>query len=320
MISVLSKIACVAILVSTTVYGQKTVLERTEIEREYKENMLATDIDGIDWNGSVEECNPGTLSQDILNKALKRINYFRRMCGLGEVVLDEELTKWAQAATLMMTANGKLSHNPEENWSCYSSDGAKGANRSCLGLSDWTYFKHNAFVTGFIRDFGASNYYVGHRKWILHSQLSKVGYGATPGAESVLTVDGVDWQNKSDAEYIAYPWKGYVPYDLIFPKWSFTIPVQHEVDFTNTSIQMRREDGRAIQVEKQKLYPKYLDHTVVWVAKGLFTDDEIAYAKNGLKDKDVLDKKIQVSLKNVIVDGERKDYSYWVMPIEVSVQ
>ena len=79
---------------------------------------------------------------------------------------------------------------------------------------------------------------MGHRKWILYTKLIEFGYGATDKCEALLTSDGVSYDSVYYPEFIAYPWNGYVPANLIFPKWSFSIPQDKIVDFSQTTISM----------------------------------------------------------------------------------
>ena len=79
--------------------------------------------------------------------------------------------------------------------------------------------------------------------------------------------------------------------DLIFPKWSFSIPEGNEVDYSNTTITMKDSKGVIIKTEKLKEYKNYLDHTLVWTAKGLFTDYEIQYGQNNLEENGIFRQK-----------------------------
>ena len=39
----------------------------------------AFNLADMNWTGSVNNCNPGTISQSVLNKNLQRINYYRKL-------------------------------------------------------------------------------------------------------------------------------------------------------------------------------------------------------------------------------------------------
>jgi len=292
------------------------VLTKDKTIELYKTLYLSSEIDSIIWNGNIKKCFCGTLKSDIYQKAQDRINFFRVMNGLTEVKINSKFNKEAQEAALLIKANNQLTHYPNKSMECYTELASNGCKKSCLSLTDYKNFPSTAFITGFIWDFGESNYFVGHRRWILYSRLKEFGYGATNNSEAILTVDGVSYDSIALPEFIAYPWNGYVPFNLIFPKWSFSIPETKKVDFKNTIILMTDEIGKEIQIEKLKERKNFLDNTVVWIAKDLFTDSEIAYGQNKLEEKGYLNKKIKVQIKNVVIDGVNKDFEYFVEPIK----
>ena len=238
------------------------------------------------------------------------------MNGLNEIKINFKFNREAQEAALLIKANNQLTHYPVKSMKCFTESASNGCKKSCLAFTDYKNFPLTSFITEFIWDFGESNYYVGHRRWILYSKLKEFGYGATNNTESLLTADGVSHDSIALPKFIAYPWKGYVPVNLIFPKWSFSIPEGPEVDFKNTIILMTNELGKSILIEKLKERKNYLDNTIVWTAKGLFTDYEIACGQNKLEEKGYLNKKIKVQIRNVIVNGDSKDFEYYVEPIK----
>jgi hypothetical protein len=301
-----------------TVNGQTvSPLSKERTIKLYDSLYVTSEIDTIVWNGSLSTCSPGSLSTEFYIKAENRINFFRLVNGLNEIQNNPELNKDAQNAALLVKANNQLTHYAKSTMKCYSKSAANGCLKSCLGFTDWTNFPKTAFVSGFICDFGDANYFVGHRKWLLYSKLSEFGYGATNTSEAILTADGVNYGSVNTPSYVAYPWNGFVPVDLIFPKWSFSIPESDEVDYSNTTITMKDSKGVIIETKKLKEYKNYLDHTLVWTAKGLFTDYEIQYGQNNLEENGYLDKKIKVEISRVIVNGETKNFVYYVEPIKI---
>lgn len=291
-------------------------LSKEEVIKLYKNLYLSSKIDSINWNGNVKKCQCGILDSVIYKKAEDRINFFRLVEGLPSVKINAAFNKDAQEAALLTKANDMLTHAPTKDLKCYSDLAYSGCSKSCLSFSEFEYYPETSFITGFMYDYGESNYYVGHRRWLLYSKLSEFGYGATNATEAVLTTSGIASDTKVQNEFIAYPWSGFVPVELIFPKWSFSIPADKNVDFSKATISMYKSDGSLIQCVKLKEYKNYLDHTMVWDAKGLFSADEIMYQKNSLEEKGYLDKKIKVVIKNVSVDGVMKNYEYFVEPFK----
>ena len=74
----------------------------------------------------------------------------------------------------MMLAEGRLSHEPDSSWACYSSTGRSYAG-SNLGLG--TRVGGIAGIDGYMQDPGEPNAEVGHRRWILYPQTLEMGTG-----------------------------------------------------------------------------------------------------------------------------------------------
>ncbi len=290
-------------------------LSKEDLIKLYKEAYAGSAIDSIAWNGSVDKCHAGTLSEDILLKAEKRINFFRLVNGLDKITLKKDFNTKAQAAAFLVLANNKLSHHPGKDSKCYSADAAAGCSNSNLGFSNCKDFPETAFISGFIQDHGHDNYACGHRKWILYSKAKEMGYGATNKTEA-LYVTGIDAHAKVNNKFIAYPWQGYVPVNLIFPKWSLSIPEQHKVDFHHCKLIVTDELGKKLQSRILQQEKNVLDHTLVWEMPDLFNADESEKMQNNLKKKGFVGKTITVTLSNVLVDSEAKNFYYQVRIID----
>lgn len=73
----------------------------------------------VSWTGDHSTCAPGVTGLGFQQAITRRINYFRAMAGVpAEVTLSTDSTRKAQAAALMMSANGQLSHSPPPTWTC----------------------------------------------------------------------------------------------------------------------------------------------------------------------------------------------------------
>ena len=300
-------------------FGQQfKPLSKQRIIQLYDSLYLSSEIDSINWNGSIKGCKSGTLSTEVLTKAQMRINFFRMVNRLDPVFNDKKLNTDAQNAALLIKANDHLTHNPSSSMKCYSQSAFDGCHKSNLGFSDWTFFPSTSFVTGFIQDYGESNFYVGHRRWLLYTKLERFGYGATNTSEAILVVDGVSDNLISNLEFTAYPWPGFVPIELIFPKWSFSIPENNTVDFTKAIVSMKDTKGNPITIKKLKVQKDFLDPTLVWTATGLFTAENIEYSENQLAENGYLNNRIKVEIKGVVVNGKTKNYSYFVEPFAIN--
>jgi hypothetical protein len=305
-------------IISNSFSQQSKGLTKEKTIELYKKMYLSSEISYIPWNGDIDECESGTLDTSIYRKVENRVNFFRIVNGLSLVKIDTQFNKEAQDAALLIKANDKISHNPSSTMKCYSESASIGCMKSCLEFNDFKNFPATAFITGFIEEYGERNYFVGHRRWILYTRLKTFGYGATNNSEALLTADGVSKDTiPNQPGYIAYPWNGYVPFNLIFPKWSFSIPENKQVDFTNTTITMTDSSGNNIQLERLMDYDKYLDHTITWSVTGIFNNDDTSSGQNVLEGIGYLNKKIKVHISNVKVGGKIKNYDYVVVPIKI---
>lgn len=187
----------------------------------------------------------------------------------------------------------------------------EGAERSCLGSYNFKYHKETAFITGYIEDSGDPNYFVGHRRWLLSSQAKQFSYGATDVTDAVYCFP----ENKADTlstAFIAYPWNGYVPHHLIFPKWSFSIPSIHKADFKNLKISITDKEGKSIPFTLLKRNDNFPDHTIVWKMPTLFSAEEEKKHQNNLEKKGFIGKEITVKIDGLTVDNKAVYYQYKV--------
>lgn len=292
------------------------VMTKEEVIVLYQTLYTSSELDSMSWQEGNEECSSGTLSDVIYQKVEDRVNFFRLVNGLSEITVDSTYNGEAQAAAHWCFVNNKLSHGPKKGTSCFSEAAYTGCSTSCLGFADYKSFRSTAFISGFMMDYGEGNYYIGHRRCILSTKLATISYGATATTEALIVMKGMNRSEPDNPDFVAYPWHGYVPIDVIYPKWSFSIPRSNEVDFSNAKVKMTDAEGNDIETIVYANY-NYQDPTLVWTAKGMYTAEEITFAKNNLEEKGYLNKKITVSIKGVKVNEKTKNYEYFVEPIKV---
>lgn len=240
---------------TTDTTTQPALYTRDSAIKDYTEMFLATEISNIAWTGSTATCDPGNVPQAVHDAVIKRINYFRKITGLNyNCYLDASLIPAQQRTALMMAAAGDLSHDPDASWPCYTTDGADGAKKSNLRLGS----AGTDAVVAFMNDEEEYNQAVGHRRWLLYSKQSAFSHGST-GNTAVIHVL-VKAENTKIPEYIAYPPATFVPYPLVYYRWSFSIP---GADFTNTEISMSH-NGKNIPVQVVSRTEKVADNTIVW--------------------------------------------------------
>ncbi len=201
-----------------------------------------------------------------------------------------------------MSANSKLTHQPTTSDKCYSSDGYDGASHSNIYLGR----VNTHAIDGYIVDPGDSNFAVGHRRWILHTQAKTMGHGATwsdPGRlGDSLYVFGTSGSVASDSQpaFIAWPSAGYFPKQFTNwgnIRWSFSKSLANFKDavvtikkgdvFITPTIVMRSGSGYS-----------YGDNSIVWTMPSSVTyNDGDKY--------------------NVTVTVQGATHKYWVKIVDI---
>lgn len=177
-------------------------------------------------------CQAGELSTSARAEALGTVNAIRAYHHLPPVEYDRSADGEVMAASLVMAAQGDLSHWPLPSWRCYSEAAAKGAGSS--NLSGGVVSPHLRFdtpredVVDWVTDVRNVVGGTGHRRWILSPFVTRIAYGRT-GWE---TPDGLrteasalkifDFASEKPVagplpDFVAYPFDEY-PIDLFDPK------------------------------------------------------------------------------------------------------
>lgn len=276
--------------------------DRQASERFYQQVYLASESVPIDWTGNHSTCDAGTTSQAFRDAVLLRINYFRAMAGVpAGVTLSTEYSRKAQQAALMMSRNGQLNHSPPSNWACYTAEGAEAAGKSNLYLGTFSW----GAIDGYMQDPGSGNTAAGHRRWILYPQTQLMGTGDIPAtgsywaANALWVFDTNMWGARPPTreEYVAWPPPGYVPYQVVFPRWSFSYD---DAGFASAIVSMTR-NGSSISASVKPVVNGYGENTLVWepaASFGVAPTSDITYT---------------VSVQNVLVGSVYRDFAYTVI-------
>jgi uncharacterized protein YkwD len=213
------------------------------------------------WTGSLSGCQAGLSSASSNAATLSALNYVRSLAGLAPVTLSPSLNAGAQAAALMMSANGALSHDPSSSWKCYTLAGDVAASRSNLALS-YPTISSGQIVDLYMDDPGAGNAAVGHRRWLLNPFTTQVGTGSTDTANA-LTVIGPTSRTRPNPRYVGWPTAGYFP-NAIEPdgRWSLSSG-RRNVSFAKARVRVYQGTHR-IAVRKYRVENGYAMPTLVW--------------------------------------------------------
>ena len=104
---------------------------------------------------------------------------------------------------------------------------------------------------------------------------------------------------------MAWPPQGFVPYTLIFPRWSVSYP---DADFSQAIVSMT-EDGETLTVTQEPVHGLYGENTLVWTPQGvaLSADDP----KSGVP-VERQEPTFHVRVRNVLVNRFPLEFSYYV--------
>jgi hypothetical protein len=160
-----------------------------------------------------------------------------------------------------MSANQSLSHSPPRGWRCWSSVGAANAGRSNLALS-YPSITSAGLVELYMRDPGAGNGAVGHRRWLLNPFATTMGTGSTHTANA-MTVIGPRAVRRPNPVWVSWPTAGYFPSPLEpGGRWSLSAG-NNKTDFRRATVRVYR-NGQVVRATKLRVQPGYAQPTLVW--------------------------------------------------------
>lgn len=288
------------------------VSQREAVRLFYKTVFASSAGVASGWTGSISGCNAGDTSADYKAATLRRVNWFRAMAGVpASVQLDAVFNQKAQQAALVMAANNQLSHTPPSSWACYTAVAAEAASKSNLALGR---AGADSVAEGYMRDSGANNPAVGHRRWLLFPQTQFMGTGdvdASPRTNALWVFDANIFGARPAVrdDFVAWPPPGYVPYNAVYPRWSVSYP---QADFSAATVAMT-ENGQTIATRTEVLANTNGagENTLVWFP-GSYADGA-DWARPGA------DTTYRVTVSNVRVGGVARTFIYAVTVFDPDV-
>jgi hypothetical protein len=210
----------------------------------------------------------------------------------------------------MMSANNALSHFPPESWQWWTQDGYDAANNGNIAIGS----VGTDAIDGYMADTGGNNASVGHRKWILFPQTTVMGSGDVPGDQAqFLNSANTLWVIQQPIgprptprdDFIAWPPPGHVPAPLVWSRWSLHYP---DANFTGASVTME-SGGQSIPlyINHAGTGSGYPENAIVWVPNNMDTNNRVTWPTPDA------DETIDVTVSNVIVNGQPRSFSYSVV-------
>ena len=315
--------SCLLVFLPLAALAQPSALSvntasREEVRQFYRAVYSASEGIPMEWTGSYATGNPGDTSSLFKEAVRLRINFFRALVGVpADIGFLTSYNAAAQQAALMMSANNALSHSPPPSWIFYTAAGANAAQNSNLAIGD----AGPDAITGYMADFGANNAAVGHRRWLIFPQTLNMGTGDVPGdasrspANAVWVIDTTPGgqanapRPATRTTQLPYPPAGFVPYPLVWPRWSFTHP---GADFSAATVTVTR-DGTPVATTLEPLAANIGEPTLVWSLAGTNPVSGDAHAPPAA------DTPYLVNIANVRVGGTTRNFTYTVTVFDPAV-
>ena len=196
-------------------------------------------VEGADYHISV-------LSDEAYDTAKREINYYRRVAGLGEITLDDELNESAAYGALALAMNNSgLTHRPGQPRFMSDEDflKAREATESSNISAAYGYPKEDVLsvaVGGQMSDSSSSNIgTVGHRRWLLNPGVKTFGVGSADNNSNYYTDIrvfgyGVQSEDVNDYDFIAWPASGANLTDTFTSNTPWSVTLNPNVYYTPT--------------------------------------------------------------------------------------
>eukprot|EP00049_Salpingoeca_infusionum_P027938 m.35130 g.35130 ORF g.35130 m.35130 type:complete len:544 (+) comp9850_c0_seq1:78-1709(+) len=217
------------------------------------------------WNGDASTCTAGSTTSSFKNKVLKRVNMYRKMCGLPSVAFDASFHSGCQQHALLTSASGTLTHGPTSSMACYTSAAANCAANANIAIGT----RGADSVDAYIYDFGAGNTAVGHRRWLLFPRLGNIATGDVDADGSYLNANSIRVFTGStlstapaSPEYVAWPSPGFFPLDIYRDgmRWSLSLK---GADFSSAQVAVKL-NKKAVSTNIVHRNGNYGDKALVW--------------------------------------------------------
>lgn len=258
----------------------------------------------IGWTGSQASCSAGTTTAAFKGAVIDRIAFFRAMAGVPSAIgVTADTSAADQQAALMFSRNNAISHTPPSSWACYTATGADAAGNSNIALGVYG----TGAIDAYMKDAGGNNTAAGHRRWILYPQTQSFGTGDVPRVGTYNAANALwVWDSHVGGPrpgtrdgYVAWPPPGYVPYQVVYPRWTFSYP---GASFGNATITVTLNDSSLPVSVDSSTATGYGENTLVFRLNGMA--DSSAWPNPGADDT------YQVRIAGVSVGGQSRTYTY----------
>ena len=197
---------------------------------------LATDGLYQEMPGTGGDYTLGSLTPQALSAALAEVNFLRSLAALPPVALDEEYCLLCQYGAVLLAANGRLSHRPEQPFDMrdeYYEEGLRAASGSNLARFNWFApdVLHQAILGFSLDDADRNRLILGHRRWLLYPSLGDVGFGLANDAEGrsyvlMYVMDAA--QSPVEYDHVCWPAPGAFPVQYLTADTPWSVSLNPE--------------------------------------------------------------------------------------------
>jgi len=171
----------------------------------------ATEQPAMQWNAGAGGCDPGTVPFDAQVAALRYLNFYRWMIGVGPVQVDTTVASAQQQCALML--NYYFGHDPSPDVMCYTPEGAAACGSSLIASG----YGLIGQVDGYALETGQN--FIHHRN-VLAVGRAGVWFGASSGA-SDMHYGGAYPALATDPAYVVHPGPGLQVMSKVPLNWWF---------------------------------------------------------------------------------------------------
>lgn len=248
------------------------------------ENYAAT----LNWAGSVDACNEGSVTPAFTELMRRRVNYYRALTGVpANIVMNDSSTVVtdgdnygapsttlkslaAQKAALLLTRNNFLTHNPPTNAACFTSAAGNG----CLFGNVAIRIYGPPALDAYMRE-DVNNQQAGHRRWMLFNNATNFATGDIPASGVYASSNNLYISQRNEElaahnpDFIPWPPAGFCPWKHATEYFSLGYPAGN---FSNATISVTK-NGVTQTVDSINRSQGFGNNSIVWRVPSVLTDN-----------------------------------------------
>lgn len=249
---------------------------KASVKSAYKKILAPALKVATGWTGKTSTCKVGAESSASRVATMNAVNFVRAMNQLDGVRFESSWINGSMRNSLLMEARNQITHYPSKSGKCWSSAAATAAARSNLAIMFGSAPKlapttGARAVVGYMTDEGPSNFFAGHRRWLINPLTTAMATGSTKRANTLMVMGSsgpVTSAHNAQPTWMEWPAAGYFPKQLE-PKGLWSLSASSAVDFRSAKVKVVGPGGKVYKTTKQPVYTGYGPNTMTWRVAGL---------------------------------------------------